>query len=74
MNYWKTICLTLLALVALTVASIPCQAKIIKVALLLSGPANDGGWNAVALQGLKDAEKSYGIETAYTEHVSVADS
>jgi basic membrane protein A and related proteins len=49
-------------------------ARNIKVALLLSGPANDGGWNAVALKGLKDAEKKYGIETAYTEHVSVADS
>jgi basic membrane protein A len=74
MKFWKTICLMLVALLTLTVATIPCQAKIIKVALLLSGPANDGGWNAVALQGLKDAEKSYGIETAYTEHVSVADS
>ncbi len=49
-------------------------ARNIKVALLLSGPANDGGWNAVALKGLKDAEKKFGIETAYTEHVSVADS
>ncbi len=45
----------------------------LKVALLLSGPANDGGWNAVAVQGLKDAEKKYGIQTAYSEHVTVAD-
>lgn len=49
------------------------NADTFKVALLLSGPANDGGWNAIALQGLKDAEKKYDIETAYTEHVSVAD-
>ena len=74
LNIWKTICLMLVAIVVLAVASVPCQAKTIKVALLLSGPANDGGWNAVAVQGLKDAEKTYGIETTYTEHVSVADS
>ena len=74
MDFWKTICLMLVALAVLTVATVPCQAKTLKVALLLSGPANDGGWNAVAVQGLKDAEKTYGIETAYTEHVSVADS
>jgi len=45
-----------------------------KVALLLSGPANDQGWNAVALQGLQEAEEKFGIETTYTEQVSIADS
>jgi len=45
-----------------------------KVALLLSGPANDQGWNAVALQGLTEAEAEFGIETAYSEHVGIADS
>ena len=74
MNLWKTICLMVVAIAVLAMVSNPCQAKTIKVALLLSGPANDGGWNAVAVQGLKDAEKTYGIETAYSEHVSVADS
>jgi len=71
---WKPALLTLAIVLALTLAVVPCQAKTIKVALLLSGPANDGGWNAVAVQGLKDAETAYDIETAYTEHVSVADS
>jgi len=47
--------------------------KPLKVALLLSGPANDQGWNAIALAGLQAAEKEYGIETAYMEHVSIAD-
>ncbi len=46
----------------------------LKVALLLSGPANDQGWNAVALQGLTEAEEAFGIETAYSEHVGIADS
>ena len=32
-------------------------AKKLKVALILSGPANDQGWNATALEGLQAAEK-----------------
>ena len=50
------------------------QGKVLKVALILSGPANDQGWNAVALQGLKDAEAKYGIQSAYAENVGNADS
>ncbi len=45
----------------------------LKVALLLSGPANDQGWNAVAFAGLKAAEEQYNIETAYSENVGIAD-
>jgi basic membrane protein A len=63
----------LTAVVMLGFAFSSGQAENLRVALLLSGPANDGGWNAVAVKGLEDAEKKYGIETAYTEHVSVAD-
>ncbi len=48
--------------------------KKLKVALILSGPANDQGWNAVALQGLKDAEAKFGIESTYAENVDVAES
>src|SRR5665648_482347 len=49
------------------------QEQKMKVALLLSGPANDQGWNAIALEGLKAAESKYGLETTYLENVSVAD-
>lgn len=45
----------------------------IKVALLLSGPANDQGWNAIALEGLLAAEKEYGVKTVYMENVQLAD-
>ncbi len=45
----------------------------LKVALLLSGPANDQGWNAVAFAGLQEAEKQFNIETAYSENVGIAD-
>ena len=45
----------------------------LKVALLLSGPANDQGWNATAVEGLKKIEETHGVETTYMENVSVAD-
>jgi basic membrane protein A len=44
-----------------------------KVALLLSGPANDQGWNATAFEGLKTAEEKYDLVTAYTENLGVPD-
>lgn len=45
-----------------------------KVALILSGPANDQGWNATALEGLNEAEKEYGVTVSTMENVSIADS
>ncbi len=76
--------LMMLGLVLLFIASVVCaggqqesgdkEDGPMKVALLLSGPANDQGWNAVALQGLKEAEEKYGLETTYSEQVSIADS
>lgn len=46
----------------------------LKVALILSGPANDQGWNATALEGLNEAEKEYGVTVSTMENVSIADS
>lgn len=46
----------------------------LKVALLLSGPANDQGWNATAIQGLDLVKEELGAETAYMENVQLADS
>lgn len=46
----------------------------LKVALILSGPANDQGWNATALEGLTEAEKEYGVTVSTMENVSIADS
>lgn len=46
---------------------------VFKVAMLTSGPVNDGGWNAAAYQGLLDIGEKLGFETAYTENVAVAD-
>ena len=44
----------------------------LKVALLCEGAVNDGGWNASALEGLKQIEKNLGAKTAYTEKVADA--
>lgn len=45
----------------------------IKVALLMSGPITDGGWNTNAYNALVEAGEKYGLETAYTENVEVND-
>lgn len=61
------------ALVLTACGSTAKEDKEVKVALLLSGPANDQGWNAIALEGLVAAEKEYSIKTAYMENVQLAD-
>ncbi len=45
----------------------------LKVALVLSGAANDQGWNQTAYEGTQKACEKYGCELAYTENVSTAD-
>ena len=45
----------------------------LKVALLLSGAANDQGWNQTAYEGTQRACEKYGYELAYTENLEVAD-
>lgn len=41
----------------------------LKVALLLSGAANDQGWNQTAYEGAQKACEKYGYELAYTENL-----
>ena len=45
----------------------------LKVELLLSGAANDQGWNQTAYEGAQKACEKYGYELAYTENLEVAD-
>lgn len=47
--------------------------KSYKVAMLLSGAANDMGWCQVAYEGLQLLEKDYGCEIAYTENLTPDD-
>ncbi|MBR3641352.1 MAG: BMP family protein, partial [Oscillibacter sp.] len=44
------------------------------MALILSGPANDQGWNAVAVGGLEATAAKFGFETTIMENVDIADS
>lgn len=44
------------------------------MALILSGPANDQGWNAVAVGGLEATAEKFGLETTIMENVDIADS
>ncbi len=45
----------------------------LKMALILSGPANDQGWNATAVEGLEQVKNELGYETTYMENVQLAD-
>ncbi|WP_227765315.1 BMP family protein [Zhaonella formicivorans] len=47
--------------------------KTLRVAMLVSGPVNDGGWNQSAYEGLKLIERELGAEIAFTEKVQQAD-
>jgi basic membrane lipoprotein Med (substrate-binding protein (PBP1-ABC) superfamily) len=45
----------------------------LKMAMILAGPVQDADFNALGYQTLKDLEKQFGVETAYSESVAVAD-
>lgn len=47
--------------------------KPLKVALLLSGPISDQGWNASAYNGLVAIEEQFGADISYTESVAQSD-
>ncbi|MBE3593033.1 MAG: BMP family protein [Thermoanaerobacter sp.] len=47
--------------------------KVYKVAILLPGSVNDGGWSASAYEGLVKIEKELGCKTAFTENVKKND-
>ena len=49
------------------------KGKGLKVALLMSGAANDQGWNQTAYEGAQKACDKYGCELAYTENLEAAD-
>ena len=45
----------------------------IKVALVVTGPVNDGGWCAVAYEGLLAVEEEFGASVSYTENVQATE-
>lgn len=54
-------------------ASTATAAADLRIAMLLPGPINDGGWNTMAYEALKEAEATLGAEIAYTENVTQND-
>lgn len=73
------LCLVLLALVLAVAGCASTNKKADendkkKVALLLSGPANDQGWNAKAIEGLDDIKEEYDLETTFMENLDAANS
>lgn len=69
---------SLAALVGCTPAATPVPAaptegaKVMRVAMVTSGPTNDHGWHQNALEGLQSIEKELGYEIAYSESVESA--
>ena len=56
-------------------AAEPAEAAAPKsMALIVSGPANDQGWNAVAVAGLEATAEKFGFETTIMENVDIAGS
>jgi basic membrane protein A len=45
----------------------------LRIALLMPGPINDGGWNTMAYEALKAAEAQFGAVVAYSENVKQND-
>jgi basic membrane protein A len=51
----------------------PKEEKKFKVALCLTGPINDNGFNSLAYKGLQEIEKNYGAEISYSESIQKSD-
>ncbi len=47
------------------------QNKDLKVALVLTGTINDGGWNQRGYEGLLSVKDKYQAETAYNENTNL---
>jgi len=67
------LCLVLMASVFVGCAEKEPEATVKKASLLMSGPANDGGWNQLAYEGLMTLKEEKGFEVVVTENVKQAD-
>lgn len=65
------VCALLVSLVGCTSGS--ADNDTLKVALCMTGPANDGGWCQTAYDGLVRAQEQYGVEISYTENVQTTE-
>lgn len=74
----KRFVLLLAGLLAVTLVAASCGPKEqastkYKVAMIMTGPISDAGWNASAHRGLMEAKDKFGVEVAFTEMVQAPD-
>lgn len=67
-----SICMMVTGIIG-TAAVVSADDAPLKVALCLTGPANDNGWCQLAYDGLVAAKEEYGIEYSYTENLQPTD-
>ena len=69
----KLLAFALVLMMLFTCTVSVAEAQPLKVALILTGVANDMGWNQAAYEGLVQLETEFGCEIAYTENCTTAD-
>ena len=69
----KLLSIVLVLMMMLSCATVVAETKPLKVAMILTGVANDAGWNQIAYEGLCLLRDQYGCEIAYTENCTTAD-
>ena len=70
----KVVSILLCLVFLLSLASVAvAEQKPLKVALIVTGKAEDNGWNQCAYDGIKLLESKYNVEISVVEDVSVAD-
>lgn len=62
-----------LVVMMLCISCVSVAEEPLKVAMILTGVANDMGWNQIAYEGLLMLQDKYGCEIAYTENCTTAD-
>ena len=73
---WLGILMTAVMAASMTAGTFVAQAdeaEPLKVALCMSGTANDQGWNQTAYEGTLKACEKYGMELTYSENLETAD-
>ena len=73
---WLGILMTAVMAASMAAGAIAVQAdeaEPLKVALCMSGAANDQGWNQTAYEGTLKACEKYGMELTYSENLEPAD-
>ena len=69
----KMLAILISVLMILGCVSAVAESKPLKVALIVTGVANDNGWNQCAYDGLLKLQEKFGVEISVLENIGVAD-